>query len=189
MDFIEGIERGLKILGLNQECIEETSEDQYSLGMTLLIPAIVGVIIGIVAVTIGFGELPFLGEIPNSYGSWAVIAYPIVYLVGLYITTGINWLVAFLLGGKSSFGALLRPIGHTYLIGVFNAIPVIGVLLSMLASLYLLVVNVTIIKSVYGFSWKRAIATVAIPVVFFAIVFAVILILIAAASVSEVGYS
>lgn len=145
-------------------------------GAMLIIFVLIGLFLGAV-----FGGLASLGDagglmagagfgvgtiiIGIIYAVIVVIMTPIVW----FIVHGIYWVLAKLLGGTGSyieqfyFGSFV--VGATNILMPLYFIPCVGMLASMVVSLYTYFLIYKIVKSVHGLSTGRAAAVVLIPIV------------------------
>jgi hypothetical protein len=91
-----------------------------------------------------------------------ILAGIIVAPIGLFIWTGIIYLVGKMFGGQGTYSQLLRPIGYSGAPFALSIVPVIGGLAGLVYSAIIQIRAVTQINQV---SQGAAIATVLIPMV------------------------
>lgn len=106
------------------------------------------------------GEGGFVGRI---------VAAAILAPIGLFIWTGIAFLLGKMFGGQANYISLVRPMGYSAAPYALAIVPVIG---GLAGSIYSAVIQVKLHQEVNGLSQGSAIAVVVIPlVVLFAIGF------------------
>jgi len=172
LTFGEHFKKSIEILKLNQGAIKETAGDDNAMSMALLFIVISGIA----------GAIGTL----NPFG---IIIYPIVMLIMYFVWTGILHVIALLFGGKASYMNLFKPVGLAAVLGWIAVIPFIGPFLSMLVSLWAIVVYVIIVKSVYDFSTGKAVAVVLIPLAIIFVLATVLAVFVGLALLSVIGLS
>lgn len=153
MDFGRWISEAVEVLKLDEDAIRRSAADHEA-----TLPAFVFVLIASVAGAIG-NLVGFAGFNPAALGF--IVVGPIMFFVFL----AIFWAIARLFGGTASFGEHFRPTGLTQLVQWIGVVPCIGPVIAALASIWLIVVNVVIIRAVHGISTGAAIAVVLAPAV------------------------
>jgi hypothetical protein len=137
----------LGIIGLKREAIREAAaSDDLTLGAV--------VFVGISGLTSAAGVFDIFG----------IFYYPFVQLACFALLTGVLWFVARLFGGTGTYLAQLRAQGLTWALFWITIIPIVGPVLSVLAFLWWLVVDVAITEEVHGLSRGKSIAAVLLPV-------------------------
>jgi len=153
--FIDYVQKALEIIQLKTEQIDSTAKDEGAFIMGLVMIALAGV-----ASAIGRFDLPGL------------IFNPVLFVVFAFIWTGLLHLLATLLfKGEGDFMEFFRPTSHTYILYWVMVVPFLGWALAPLAGIWSLVVSVLIIERIYGLDRAKAIATVAIVVGAFMLLF------------------
>ncbi len=153
--FVDYVQDALKIIQLKTEQIDKTAKDEGAFVMGLVIIALAGVASAI-------GTFNFPGLIFN----------PVLSIVGAFLVTGLLHLLATLLfKGEGDFLEFFRPVSLTYILYWVMVIPFLGWALSPLAGIWGLVVSVLIVERVYGLDRAKAIATVAIVIGAFMMLF------------------
>jgi hypothetical protein len=151
MDFGKAFQRGLGIVQLKADVIQDTAGDSTALVPGVIILAIAGVLSGLPAFPIG------------------IIAVPVVFLIVAAIIVGIVHLVAKLIGGQGTYGALFQVYGHgNGLIGwtgVLAIIPILGQLIGLAAGIWGVIVMIVSVREVHRMSTGKAVAAVLIPIV------------------------
>ncbi|MFA6035733.1 MAG: Yip1 family protein [Candidatus Micrarchaeia archaeon] len=114
----------------------------------------------------GSGLLVFGG----LYGLFLIIAVPIMSIIIAFILQGIIYAIARMLGGKGSFAdqfyLMAIPTSVMTLSAILQLAPCVGALAVLAIALYLLFVEIVIIRDLHQISvLKAAFATLAIPLV------------------------
>ena len=148
MDFAKSIKQAINIIKLDEKTILDVSNDQSA-----TIPAIL--IILIAGIAMGIGSLNII----------SIFVLPFILIILFSILSVIIHVIAKILGGQGSLINYYRAAGHISIINWISIIPIIGSLISMILSLWSLVVNVKVIKSVYKLSTIKAITVLLIPVI------------------------
>ncbi len=146
-------------------------------GIKLL--AIAGAIAGAIS---GFLGPLFGGNIGGAmFGLvFGAIALAIFTPIGMLISNVILWIVAKVLGGKATYAQqfylMALPMASAVVIySVLSVIPILGPLLLVpIFGLYLLYVQIIVLRDAHAFSLLRAVATVLIIIVLAAILAAII---------------
>jgi len=137
------------------------------------------------------------GAIAGFIGS--IIFTPILVAIVLFIGAGIYHLLVMLLAGQSNAGyeATFRVVSYasailivSWIASIFNLIPVvgpiIGVLLSLVISVYGVIIQVLGIREVHSTTTGRAVAVVLIPT---AVILLIVLLIVGAALMAIFGGS
>lgn len=133
---------------LNTAVYEEVEADGSATQQAALVVVIVAIAQAIGAS--GEGTLGVIGAILGAFFAWLVWS-GITYLIGDK-----------LLGGTATWGELLRTIGFAQSPGVlyvFAAIPVLGVLVRLGVSLWILIAGIIAIRQALDFGTGRAVVT------------------------------
>ena len=147
------IKQAIEILKLNTKAMTEASKDEKAFGMAILFIAIGGVA----------GAIGMLNPI-------GIVLNPIIAIIGSFIGVGILHILAKLFGGKGTFTELYKVMGLAYLIQWISVIPLIGPILSGILGLWVIVVNVVALKTVYKLSTGKAIVVILIPLIIIVII-------------------
>ena len=150
MSFVDYIKLGWEVVQLKTEAIKSLAADEKGIGPAIGILAIGGLCAGIGSFTPGlFFALPFL------------------YVIGGFIVVAIMHFVATtFFGGEGKLMSLVVPAFCGSLVTFVAIVPFIGPLfLVHLAFLWLLVVLVICVESVYGIDRGKAVVVVAVPAV------------------------
>jgi hypothetical protein len=136
-----------------------------------------------------FSELPMEAGIYSLFTGMGLVCLVVIIPVGFYISNGIYYGIASLLGGKGSFSSqayidslFTVPIGVLSLIlALFSVIPVIGWFiysgLALIVSIFNIILTVRCYKAVHNFSTGRAVAVVFLPLVIMIIPMCLIVVL------------
>lgn len=105
------------------------------------------------------------------FGLGAVVRYPIFVIVGTFVG-GIVMFVCFkVLGGKGDIEATIKMVGYTQAVRVFYiGIPVVGFIISFLASFYQFWLLIVGGKAVHGLDTTKSAIAVLIPAVLFGLI-------------------
>jgi hypothetical protein len=154
MDFIRYLKDGLRVLILDREASERLAADQDAFGAGLLIVLLAGLAQGIKTFVMGLKW-------------WALILDPLFMLLVFVVAIFLVNLVAFLLGGKSSFIRLFRAASCGFVAGWVLLIPAPGILglLPLLVMVWYLVALVVSVRWVHTLHPLRAFIAVAAPIV------------------------
>jgi hypothetical protein len=144
--FVDYVHDAIEIVQLKTEQIDETAKDEGAFVMGLVIIALAGI-----ASAIGSFYFPGL------------VFYPVLAVVFAFVWTGLLHLLATLMfKGEGDFLEFFRPVSHTYILLWLTVIPFIGGLLGTLAFIWMAVVTALIVERIYSLDRAKAIATVAI---------------------------
>lgn len=148
MDFMKYVKQGVEIIKLNKKVISKVSKDKNATKMAVLFFALGGV-----ASAIGMFCIP------------CIIFAPIMVLIFTFLWFGFLHLLAKMFGGKASFAEFYRANGIGSVVTWVSVIPLLGGLLSFLASLWALVMTFTVLRTTHKLSSGRAALVLAIPLV------------------------
>jgi len=139
---------------------------------------IISVLLSIVVAILGSVGASFMGlSTVEGFGGGVVgliiiifILFVVGELVGSFISVGIIWLTALLLGGKGSFtqqyylsSLFTAPL---LVLLIINIIPLIGGLLTLIAALYSIYLLYLVVKEVHGLSTgKTVLSILLIPII------------------------
>ena len=157
MAFVDSLKKALAILKLDGGVMQEVALDN-----TITLHAFLILIIAGIASAIG--QLNLAG----------LILLPIVIILIQFINVGITHGLALLFGGQAKYMQLFRAMSFSSIIGWIQVIPVIGPIIGAVASLWLLVVEVVILKYVHKLTIVKAIIVVLIPIVLIIVLFVVL---------------
>lgn len=131
-------------------------------------------------------------------GAIMVIIYPIIMVIGTFISSAIYFVFAKLMGGKGSY--MMQTLGITLISGgtmllnipfmVLGIIPCIGAifsLASLVVSLYALYSEVRMIKAVHQLSTMKAVAVIVLPLIILFVIILVAIAVLGAAFLTMVG--
>jgi hypothetical protein len=153
--FVDYVQNAFEIIQLNTEQIDRTAKDEGAFIMGLVIIALAGIASAI-------GTFNFPGLVFN----------PVLMVVAAFLVAGLLHLLATMLfKGEGDFLEFFRPVSHTYILYWVTVVPFLGWLLAPLAGLWGMVVTVLIVERVYNLDRAKAIATVAIVVGAFMLLF------------------
>jgi hypothetical protein len=144
MDYLK---QGIEIIKLDDKTATQVAKDEKSFAMAILFVALGGVASAI-------GMLNPIG----------IITGPIFTVGFFFVWIGILFLLARLFGGKGTYMELFRPAGIASVLTWVAVVPLLGVFLSMLASLWSIVVHIIIVRAVFKLSTGKAAAVVLIPI-------------------------
>lgn len=155
MSFVDYIKKGWEAAQLKTDVVKELAADEGGIGPAIGILAISGLCAGI-----------------GSLNPMGLFVFPFVRVIGGFILVAIMHFVATtFFGGKGKLTSLAVPMFCASLITWVAIIPIIGpTFLAFLAGLWMLVVAVICVESVYGLDRAKAVGVVAIPVVIFLII-------------------
>jgi len=174
MNFGDALKTGLEIIKLDEPSMTKASKDESGLQNGLIIIAIGG-FLGALGTYIQFQFFP--DTLPESFLALGEVVTlsslfvgPIWSMVGALVSVGLFHLMARLLKGKSLFLPLFQAAAFASLlswVGVFTFIPRFGTLLTIVISMWSIVVLILIIRKIHQLSTLRAISSVLIPVLVF----------------------
>lgn len=148
MNFKESLSNALDIVKLDPSAVHDVAGDAKATGWAFLIVILAGV-----ANAIGSLMLP------------GIIFVPLFMVLGLLFGTLVFWVLALLFGGRAGFMELFRPLGHSLVLNWVTVIPFIGPFLGIFTGIWSIVMDVVIVREVFGFTTGRAALVVLIPVV------------------------
>ena len=150
------IERIQRVLRLDSAVFPEIADDESALGPAVGIAALASVIASIT------GQGGFIGRI---------VAGAVGAVIGLFIWTGIIFLMSKAFGGKATYGQLVRPLGFSSAPYALAIVPVLG---ALVGAIWGLIIQIRAVREVNEVGDGTAIAIVLIP---FAILFVLAIIL------------
>jgi hypothetical protein len=130
----------------------------------------------ITAVIMGIG----LTIITLGVGFLAIIFAPVAVTISIFLAALLLLVCAKIVGGTGSYEATMRVVSYSNVVNILGWIPVI----SILASIYGLVLTVIGMKEIHKLTWAKAIVAVLIAI---AIVF-IIVVLLAVIGIGITGY-
>lgn len=146
------IDRMFRAARLDVNLYEEVERDTAATNQALLVVVLVAVAGGIGSLTTqGIGGLLF-----------GIVVSVIVWAVWAFLTF---WIGTTFLGGTATWGELLRTLGFAYTPGVLNIfgiIPGLGQIISLVASIWILVAGIIAVRQALDFSTAKAVITVII---------------------------
>ena len=99
------------------------------------------------------------------FGAGAVVRYPLLVLMGTFVGGSVLFVCFKLLGGEGSIEATIKMVGYTQAVRVFYVgIPLVGFLMSTLASVYQIWLLVAGGKAVHRLDPGKAAFAVLLPV-------------------------
>ncbi len=148
MDLFKSLESALGVLRRDTTAIVAVSQDRGALVPGLVFASLAG----------------FLGTLPAGMPGalLMLVAAPVAVFPGVFVL----FLMARLFGGSGSYMTLWRPCSHAYLInavGIALFVPVLGLVVAVAATIYYLIVLVSIVQATQHISRGRAIAVAIIP--------------------------
>ncbi len=148
MDLFKSFESALGVLRRDTIAIVAVSQDHGALVPGLVFASLAG----------------FLGTLPG--GMPAALLMLVVAPVAVFPGVFVLFLIARLLGGSGSYMTLWRPCSYAYLlnaVGIALFVPVLGLITAVIATIYYLIVLVSIVQVTQHISRGRAIAVAVIP--------------------------
>ncbi|HSJ27118.1 MAG TPA: YIP1 family protein [Acidimicrobiia bacterium] len=149
-----------RVLKLEEPVHREIAEDESATAQAIVVTILAALIASLTS------EGSF---VTNVVG--AIIFAPI----GLFVWTGISFLLGKMFGGTASYIALLRPIGYAAAPYALAIVPIIG---QLAGAVYSAVIQVKAHQQVNGLSQGAAIAVVVIPLALL-FIFAILLAILA----------
>ena len=138
-----------RVLKLEDPVFGEVADDEKGTAQAVVVTALAAAI----------GNLTAEGNIIGN-----IVVAIIVAPVGLFIWTGIVFVVGKMFGGQGTYMQLLRPIGYSGATFALGIVPVIGGLAGLV---YGAIIQVKAVVNVNKVSQGSAIATVILPMVVF----------------------
>lgn len=177
-------DRMVRAARLDRTLYDEVDADESATTQALAVVAIASVL-NAVGAAIG-------AALYHSSGR-AVVGALIAALIGWVIWSLVVWLVGTrLMDGRATYGRMLRSLGFAYApeaLGFFQFIPLLGGLISLIASLLVLVAGFIAVREALDFTNGKTLVTVIVGWVALVVVFGVIAALLGGAlfAVSRVG--
>jgi hypothetical protein len=164
MSFGENIKNSLKMICFNEQAMTDVSNSDKATGYGFLTLVIAGIAMAI-------SQLNILGLILN----------PIGLIIGLFIGYSIfHFIAKFILGGQATGVQYFRSLSNSFVVYWFTFIPLIGIILQVLAGLWLMVINIFILHRVHKLSVIKAVILGLLPLI-------VVLVMIFLGAVSYMG--
>ncbi len=139
------LQKGVRILQLDQDAVDTVSRDEEALLPALLFFAVAGL-------ANGAGQFSFRGMI---FG-------PIVATLLSFVFVGLLSVLSRLFGGRGEFLDVYRPLGVAAPLFWIQAVPLLGPFLVSLALVYFAVVAVVVVERTTHLARGKAIAVVAL---------------------------
>jgi len=162
----------LEVLKLNKHRIEQLgNRDSEGIGLALVYLGIGAIAAPLGGWILGY-NIPYFGTIHNGVGNALISAVVAVVMafIGLYVTS----LVAEkFFQGHGKFPQYFRVMGYAYLLNIIGFLTIVPVL-SMLASLWLLVVNFFALTVVHKLNNTNAALTLVVTIVVFVVLGSVV---------------
>lgn len=155
MNLKNSIKQAIEIIKLDRKEIEKVAKDQQATTAGILILIISGIIAGIASKKLILLSIT-----------------PILVLIFSFIGVGILHLLARLFGGKARFIELYRTLTHASILNwlsIFNLIPILKTIISIITGIWGIVINFVAIKSLYKLSTAKTVFVIVIPIIFFII--------------------
>lgn len=154
MSFGNKMKQAFEMLTFNEQVISSFSKDKTNTRFAHLVLLIMGL-------AYGFGLGIFTGPGVFLFMIIGVIAS----IGGVWITTLIYHVIALIFGGKGKLIEYFRAYSSLYEIQWVLAIPILGLFLSGIASLWILITNITVIKTVHKLSTGKSIIVGLLPLI------------------------
>ena len=177
--YVDMLKTSFELLKAPQETMNY--RDRANIKDPIILLAIVGLIAGVLSAVVNFVVSMVTG---NPIGAIAaLLVMPIMMLILMpvlaLILQGVIYLVAKALGGKATYTeqlylTTLATITGSLIVSVVSAIPCIG-LVAMLGSLYLLYVQIVVVRDAHQMTMLNAAIAVLVPIVLAMIVIFVFL--------------
>ncbi len=170
MNFVQSIKDAWEIVTLKERTIKKVAHDKdswISAVLIILIAGVSGSIGSLIAMRSGFA--PYVGAMSAA----SVIFMPLIGLVMSVIVIGLLHIIAKILGGKATFKQFYSTMGHATLLSwasLITYLPFIGILFSIAITIWSLIADYFVIKTVQQLSTARAIWVLAIPLILMAII-------------------
>ena len=162
MGYLNTLSKTFRVLGFDAVAMTDLANDQKATGHGFLTLALVGLAGGIMS---------FLLQLVFSFGSPAwnslfVLLYmPFYTIVGFIIGYSIYHMLAKLFKGQATGAQYFRVMSNCMLVTVISLIPILGWILQWIVGLYLIVINIFVMRNVHQLSWARSVIVVLIPVI------------------------
>ena len=150
MDFGKYLQKGIELVKLNRAVADEVAADDNAFGPAVLFFAIGGLAGGLGATLISGGA-----------GIAAIVLLPLFHVIGSFISVGILYIIARLLGGTGTYRSYYCALGIGSIPAWAQVVPVLG----GIVSLWSIPVAVIVTERVHKMSTGRAIMVILIPVV------------------------
>ena len=151
MDFGNSIKQAIEIVKLNGKAAVAVSKDKKATLIGILIIAIGAVLSQILSFEIG-----------------TMIFTLMVLIMGYFIIVGVMHALALLFGGKAKYMEYFRAESYSSILGWLGAlalVPFLGNVISLLVSIWGIVVSVVILENVHKLTRRNAVIVVLIPVI------------------------
>ncbi|MBI5190852.1 MAG: YIP1 family protein [Nitrospirae bacterium] len=156
MDFKGYFMKGVELVKLNRDAASEVAADEGAFGMAVVFFAIGGLAAGLAGTAVSMGA-----------GVALIIFGPIMQVIGSFISVGILYLIAKMLGGTGGFKGYYSALGIGSIPQWAQFVPFVG----WLVSLWSLPVSVIVTERVHNLSFGKAVAVVVIPFLIVAFLF------------------
>lgn len=148
MDFKGYFMKGVELAKLNRDAASEVAADEGAFGTAVLFFAIGGLAAGLAGSAVSMGA-----------GAALIIVGPIMHVIGSFISVGILYLIAKILGGTGDYKGYYSALGIGSIPQWAQVIPFVG----WLVSLWSIPVSVIVTERVHNLSFGKAVAVVVIP--------------------------
>ena len=178
MSFHKAIKTAIDIIKLDKKAIQEVSKHKNAMltGIIIVAIGILSYALSLYIKSLNPNLLMFnnlIGNVPvRSNPNLNVFTFFVQVLVsgiiGIFIMVGIYHIISKLFGGKGTYMDLFLPVSYAAIFSwlfILKVIPVIGNILILILSLWMLVVFIKIIQEIYKIPKGKAIGVVFTPVV------------------------
>ena len=156
MGFKDYLSQGIALMKLDRNAAEAVANDPGAFGWAVLFFAIGGLAGGL------GGSITSMGV-----GSIMIFVGPVMHVLGSFVSTGILYVLARMMGGKGSFTGYYSALGIGSMPAWAQVVPFVG----WLVSLWTLPVAVIVTERVHGLSTGRAVFVVLLPVIVITLLF------------------
>jgi hypothetical protein len=168
MGFGESVKDALGIVTLKGDVVQKVSAANVT-GYAFLILVIAGL-----AAAVGQTLMDLIFGTLETATLFLYLLSPIFVVIGVLVNAGILHIIALIFGGQAKYMELFKAMAFAQVVGWIAIIPFLGGALSIILAIWLIVVNIVIVKNVHKLSTGKSVLVILIPYIIILSILAVL---------------